>query len=188
MQTLKPPLPDEMPISNGSQESGLWLWRGETPSPAPLRSRSRVERVSALIVSAARSAPWMAPTSGLALIGFAAWAILHLLPGDPSPGNMSAAAPHRVVTPRVARLLTPAPPPLTEAPLDQEQAQSTRVIQSIAIPTHHRTVKWRSKRRSQLAARRSPAPVAHRWASVLVEPCRYQCDWAQGMAWHGGGD
>ena len=194
MEISKPPLPDAMPISNDSQVSGLWLWRGEAPPPRPappVRPASRIEPVAALIVSAARSARWMAPPSGLALIALAAFVTAHLLSGVQSmPGNTSAAALlPPMPAPSLARPISPAPPPpLTEAPLDQVQAPSAPITQVMAGPTQHNTVKWRARHRSPRTLRRSHALFAHRWTPLFIEPCRYQCDdWAEAEVWHGGG-
>jgi hypothetical protein len=93
--------------------------------------------------------------------------------------------------PSPARPISPAPPPLTEPPLDQAQTPSASVTQAMAGPTpQHNTVKSRARRRPPLAARRSHALFAHSWAPASVEPCRYRCDWAEATeatAWHGGG-
>jgi hypothetical protein len=140
------------------------------------------------MISAARSARWMAPPSGLALVGFAAWASLHLLSGGQSVStNTSAAALQPVPAPSLARPISPAPPPLAEAPLDQARAPSPPVTQAVAGPAQHKTVKWRARRRSPLIVRRGHTWFAHRWTPVFMEPCRYQCDWMEPTAWHGGG-
>ena len=189
----RPPPPDAPLISNDSQELGLWLWRGEAPSPRlapPVQPASRLERVATLLISAARSARWMAPPSGLVLLALAAFVTAHLLPGGQSMrGNTSAAALQSVPAPSLARPISPAPPaPLTEEPLDQVQAApSAPVTQAMVGPAQHKTVKWRARHRSRLTVRRSHALFAHRWTPVLVEPCRYGCDWADATAPHGGG-
>lgn len=186
-----PPLPDTMPISNSSQESGLWLWRGEAPSPPPAPSvspPSRIERVAVPIISAARSARWMAVPSGLALVGLAAWVALQLLRGGQSiPGSTPVAAPQPAPTPSLARPISPAPPPITDALLDQVEPPSAPVTQAMAEPTQRKTVKWRARRTSRLAARRSHAWFARSRTPLSIAPCRYQCDWADGTGWHGGG-
>ena len=193
MEASKPPLPDTVPISNDSQETGFWLWQGEAPPPRPapaIQPSSRFERLATAISSAARSARWMGPPSGLALIALAAGLALHLLSGGRSmPGNMSAAAPLPVAAPSLAR---PVSPPLaaslTEAPVDQVQAPSAPTVQAMDGPIRHNPVKWRARRRPSLTARRSHALFARRPTPVFVEPCRYQCDgWAEAAAWHGGG-
>ena len=193
MEASKPPLPDTVPISNDSQETGFWLWQGEAPPPRPapaIQPSARFERLATAIISAARSARWMGPPTGLALIALAAGLALHLLSGGRSmPGNMSAAAPLPVAAPSLAR---PVSPPLaaslTEAPMDQVQAPSAPIVQAMAAPTQHIPVKWRARRRPSLTARRPHALFARRRAPVFVEPCRYQCDgWAEAAAWHGGG-
>src|SRR5271170_734557 len=214
MEASKPPLPvDASPISDDSQESGLWLWRGEVlspgleppvavaPSVAPpcaaaspadmtgvveistpsaVRTPSCIERLRTLFISAARSAPWMAPASVWALIGLAAFVMAHLLPGGHSmPGNTSTAALLPVPAPGLARPISlPPPPPLTEAPLDQVQAPSAPVAQAMAEPTLHKAIKWRASHRSPLTVRRSHPLFAQRWTPVFVEHCRYRCDWA----------
>ena len=172
----------------------------EISTPPAVRPPSRIERLTTLIISAARSARWMAPPSGWALIALAAFVTAHLLPGGQSmPGNMSAAALLPVPAPSVARPISPAPPPpLTEAPLYQVQAPSAPlyqvqapsapVTQAMVGPTQHKPVKWRASQRSRFTVRRSHALFAHSWTPVPVEPCRYQCDgWAEAAAWHGGG-
>ena len=190
METSKPPLPDAVPISNDSQETGLWLWRGEAPLPRPAppgRPSSRIERVATLIISAARSARWMAmPLVALAVT-------LHLLTGGQSmpgkmPGNTSAAAPQPTPAPSLALPISPAPPaPLTEAPLDQAPAPSAPVTQAMADLIQHKAVKRQARHRPPITVRRSPVLLAHRWTPVLVDVCRYGCDWAEATAWHGGG-
>ena len=192
MEASKPPLPNAAPISNDSQESGLWLWRGETPQPPPMPpvpSPSRIERVAARIIAAARSARWLAPPTGLALISLAAWVSLDLLAGIHSmPGKTSVAALSSAPPPGLARQIIPTPPPpLAEAPLDQVPAQSAPVTQAMTEPTQRTAVNWRARHKLPLTARRSHLLYAHRWTPVFDEQCRYHCDWAEAGAWHGGG-
>ena len=193
MEASEPPPPDAPLISNDSEESGLWLWRGEIPPPrpaSPVRLSSRLERVATFFISAARSARWLGPPSGLALIALAAFVTAHLLPGGQSTrGNTSAAALRPVSAPSLARSISPAPPaPLTEAPVDRAQAPSAPITQAVAGLTQHKPVKWRAMHRSRLTVRRSRALFARRRTPVFIAPCRYQCDgWAEAAAWHGGG-
>jgi hypothetical protein len=189
MEASRPPPPDAPLISNDSQESGLWLWRGEAPSPRPappVRPSSRLERVASLFISAARSAGWMGPPSGLALVALAAFVTAHLLPGGQAmPGTTSAAALQSMPAPSLAHSISPAPPaPLIEAPVDRVQAPSAPVRQAMVGPTLHKPVRWRARH----TIRRSHVLFARRWTPVFIQPCRYECDWAQGTAWHGGGD
>jgi hypothetical protein len=199
METSKPPLDDALPISNDRQETGFWLWRGEVPSPQrppTARTSSRMERVAIVIISAARSARWLGPPSVFALIALVAFVTAHLLPGGQSiPANTSAAALGSAPAPRLARPVSPAPPPpLAEAPMERVQARPAALTQETAGPTQEmakpkarKTVKWRVRHRSPITVRSSHALFAHRWAPVIVDACRYGCDWAETTAWHGGG-
>jgi hypothetical protein len=88
MTASEPSLPGAPLVSNDCQESGLWLWHGETPpqgaaSPpaSPDRSSSPVERIADLVGSTARRARWMGPPMGWFLIGFAAFVMAHALSG-----------------------------------------------------------------------------------------------------------
>jgi hypothetical protein len=165
----------------------LLLGAGMTASPA--RPLSRVERIAYLVGSATRRARWMAPPTGLLLIGVAAWVMAYALPGgEPMPGNISAAAPQAVASPSVALPASPAPPAgVPVAPLDQVSAPSGSIAPRMAGQTEHIPAKWRAPRRSRLVVRRVHASRVYRWTPVFWEPCRYQCDWAEVTSWHGGG-
>lgn len=186
------------PISNDSQESGLWLWQGEAPPqseappPAPpARPRSRVERIVDLVGSAAvLRARWMGPPTGWLLMGLAAFVIAHALSaGGPRPGNMPAAAPQPVPSPSVALAASPAPPDgMTVAHLGQMSEPSRSIAQRMPGRNEHIPAKWRTSRRSRLVVRRAYPLLVYRSAPVFREPCRYQCDdLAEGMTWHSGG-
>ena len=208
----QPSSPGAAPISDDSQEPGLWLWQGEAPleseapprgeappqSEAPARPPSRVERIADLAGAAARRAGWMGPPTGWFLIGLAAFVMAHALPGgEPIPGNITAAAPqpvppaaaaapHPMPSPSLALPASPAPPAgMTVAQVDQVAAPSGSIAQRMAGRTEHRPAKWRALRRARLVVRRVRASLLYRWTP---EPCRYQCDdLAEGMTWHGGG-
>jgi hypothetical protein len=194
MEDLTPPLPGRVPISSDSDESGLWLWRGEVPSARPAaaaRLPSRLKRVAAMIGSATRPAQGLLPPSGLVLIGLtlAAWVGLQLLPGGQSmPGKISAAAPAPARSSRTVRPLSPASPaqPIA-APPAQVQMPSVRFTHAMTEPTQHKTAKGRPRRRPPLTTKTANAFFAHRWTPRYDQQCRYQCDWAGEVAWHGGG-
>jgi hypothetical protein len=198
MTASEPSSPGAAPLSNDSQEPGLWLWQGgeapphsEAPPPAsPARPPSRVERIAYLAGSAVRRARWMGPAGGWFLIGLAALVMAHALPGgEPMPGNMPAGATQPVPSPSVTLPASPAPPAgMTVTQLGQLSAPSGSIVQRMAGRTEHKPAKWRAPRRSQFVVRRVHASLVPRWTSVLWEPCRYQCDDGVGvMTWHGGG-
>lgn len=124
MTASQPSSPGAAPISDDSQEPGLWLWQGEAPleseappqSEAPTRPPSRVERIADLAGSAARRAGWLGPPSGWFLIGLAAFVMAHALSGGaPIPGNIPAAAP-QPVPPAAAAAPHPMPSPSLALP------------------------------------------------------------------------
>jgi hypothetical protein len=208
MTASEPSLPGAPLLSNDCQESGLWLWHGETPpqgaaSPpaSPAGSSSRVERIADLVGFAARRARWMGPPTGWFLVGLAAFVMAHALSGDgPIPANTLAAAPQPAPpapaaapqpgpSPSAALPASPTPPTGVPVPqLGQASEPSGSIAQRMARRNEHIPAKWPASRRPQLAARRVYPLLVGRAAPVFPEPCRYQCDdGAEGMTWHGGG-
>jgi hypothetical protein len=198
MTASEPSSPGAAPLSNDSQEPGLWLWQGgeapphsEAPPPAsPARPPSRVERIADFVGSAARWARRMGPSSGWFLIGLAALVMLHALSGgEPMPGNMPAAAPQPVPSPSAALPASPTPPagvPVVQ--LGQVSEPSGSIAKRMAGRNQHIPAKWLASRRSRLIVRRGYPLLVYRSAPVFREPCRYQCDdGAEVMTWHGGG-
>jgi hypothetical protein len=208
MTASEPSLPGAPLVSNDGQESGLWLWQGETPpqgaaSPpaSPVGPSSRVERIADLVGSAARRARWMGPPTGWFLIGLAAFVMAHALSGGgPIPANTLAAAPQPAPpapavapqpgpSPSAALPASPTPPTgVPVAQLGQVSEPSGSIAQRMAGRNEHIPAKWRASRRSRLVVRRVYPLLVYRSAPVFREPCRYQCDdGAEVMTWHGGG-
>jgi hypothetical protein len=202
MTASEPSLPGAPLVSNDGQESGFWLWQGETPpqgaASPPAGSSSRVERIVDLVGSAARRARWMGPPTGWFLIGLAAFVMAHALSGGrPIPANTLAAAPKPAPavapqpgpSPSAALPASPTPPTgVSVAQLRQVSEPSGSIAQRMAGRNEHIPAKWRASRRSRLVVRRVYPLLVYRSAPVFPEPCRYQCDdAAEGMTWHGGG-
>jgi hypothetical protein len=167
------------------------FWHGKAPPPLsapPDGGPSRVERTLKVVVtSAARSPGWMALPGGLALIGLAAWLILHLPPSSQSmPGDTSAAALQPASSPLLAPPISPGlPAGVVEARSKQVQAPSAPITQARAGPAEHKTVRWRRTpdHRSRFIAR--GALFAQRPTPLFADRCPYQCSWAEAMR---GGD
>jgi hypothetical protein len=179
MTVPEPPSPGT--ISNDGQQSGLWLWHGEAPPPPapPVPPPSRIERTVKAVVSAARSAGWMAPPSGMAGIALAAWAALHFLPGGQS---MPTASPRPALSLALRRQPIPAPPAVvTGVALEPVHAPSAPLAKAMGKPTQHKTVKWRASRRPQVIVRRPHVWFDHRLTPVFLQHCPYQCSWAEAM-------
>jgi hypothetical protein len=193
MTASRPSPPDTGPISNESEDPGLWLWHGEAPAageaPPLAPPRSHLKRTAHHLGSAAQRAKWMVAPNAftviwLAVIGLTAWAMLHLLPaGEPMPRNIPVAASQPVSSPTAVR---PAPPPAAVTPvqLDPVPAPPALTAQTVEQSTERKAVKSRAAHRSRLV-KRMHASFVHAWA---WEPCRYNCDnWTVPMTWHGGG-
>ena len=190
MTASEPSSPD-----NERQEQGLWLWHGEAPAQSealpPIQPLSRIKRMTHLLVSVAQRSMRLALNGpaliGLALIGSAAWAMLYFLPtGEPVRGDTSIPAapivqslggvrPARPVPPAAMRIvqLGPAPPPVM-------------IAKTVEEPIEPKTAKSRAWHRSR-HVKRAHATFVHLRTPAYSEPCRYQCDWAGSITWHGGG-
>ena len=158
-------------VSAESQETGLWLWRGEAPPP---RSRpeplSRARGILGRIVAAARSIRWIAPAGGLILILLTATLVLRSTALDRKiPVDTHA------VSPRPGSTLIPShsliPPPSIELPgvrLDQVQMPPPPAAQMMARPAEGQMVKRRVQARSPASVRGTRASFAHRGSPVLI--------------------
>lgn len=198
MTGSEPLSPDAAPAAGVNQESGLWLWRGEEPPPAEASApaspdmasvRAWIDQTAPRLVLAARRARWLALPGGLAVVGFAAFATVHLLTSaKPSISADVPAVAVAVVTmapPNTAPSAVLQPPP--ELPASQPEAAPAPPAPpapATAERAEPQTVKSRVSHRVRHAVKRAHAAYARRWA---WEACRYQCDWQQPMSWHGGG-
>jgi hypothetical protein len=190
MTAAEPSATDAAPASNESREPGLWLWHGETlrsASAPPGRPRPRIERTLKFMISAARSAWWMAPLGGLALIGVAAWLTPYLPTGGQAmPGDTPAVALQPASSPSLSPPIGPVPAAgATWLPLEQLQAPSASIRQAMVGPAKDKPLKRRTPRRSRVIAGRPHALFAHRWTPAFLAHCPYQCSWAEAMR---GGD
>lgn len=205
MTASDPSLPDAAPAGSVSPESGLWLWRGAVPpaaealaSPPPdtAGARSRIEQIAHRLGTSAARVQWLALPGGLAVVGLAALAMVHLLTSvKPSMlGNGPDVVPSAVAmaSPAAAPSAVPQPPPPFPAgqpeaapalPAAQEAPPAPLAPPTLG-PAERQTAKSRPSHRVHHAVRRLRAAHARRWA---WEACRYQCDWGQPMSWHGGG-
>lgn len=187
--------PEPSSPDNERQEQGLWLWHGEAPAQGealpPIQPLPRIKRMTHLFVSVAQRSMRLALNGpaliGLALIGSAAWAMLYLLPtGEPVPGDapipaapvvqsLGSARPARPVPPAAIPIvqLDPAPPPVMIAKTVEEPIE----------PKTGKSRAWRGSRH----VKRAHAAFVHLRTPAYSEPCRYQCDWAGSITWHGGG-
>jgi hypothetical protein len=156
-------------VSAESQETGLWLWRGEAPpprsSPEPL-SGGRV--ILGRIVAAARWTGWIAPAGGLLLVLLATSLVLRSTALD-----RRISVDTRTVSPQAASPLIAThsriPPPSIELPglrLDQVQMPPTASMQMMAQPTEGQMVKGRAQRRSPPSVRRTRASSSRRGSPV----------------------
>jgi hypothetical protein len=184
------------PPDNERQESGLWLWHGEAPTQSRALPRiqplSRIKRMTHLLVSAAQRSMQLALNGpaliGLALIGSAAWAMLYLQPiGEPVRGDTPVAASPPIPPPGVVRPASPVPSkPVAIARLEPVPAPPASIAQTDQEPIKHKTEKSRAWRGSR-HVKRVHAAFVYRRTPAYWEPCRYQCDWAGSITWHGGG-
>jgi hypothetical protein len=191
MTASEPSSPD-----NERQDPGLWLWHGEAPAQSealpPIQPSSRAQRITDLLFSATQRVGWPMPPNGpaiwLALIGLAAWAMLYLLPsGEPMPRNMTAAASPPIPPLGVVRPASPVPPTAVAiARLDPVSAPRASIAQTRQEPIEHKTGKSRAWHGSR-HGKRAHTAFLHLRAPAYWEPCRYQCDWARSITWHGGG-
>ena len=188
MTASEPSSPD-----NDRQEPGLWLWHGEAPAQSetlpPIQPLSRIKRMMHLLVSAAQRSMGLASNGsaliGLALIGSAAWAMLYLLPIE-EPGDTTAAASPPIPPPGVVRPASPVPSkPVAIARLEPVPPPPASVAQTDQEPIEHKTAKLRAWHRSR-HEKRGHAAFVHLRTPAYSEPCRYQCDWAGSISWHGG--
>jgi hypothetical protein len=207
MTASEPLLPDAAPAAGVNQEGGLWLWRGEapptaeTPAPPPpdtpptASARSRIEQTAHRLGVAARRARWLALPGGLALVGLAAFAMVHLLTSAKPPiaGIGPAIAPVAAAMTPAASVVaidtaTAAPAPPSQSAPEMPAVRSEGAVAPLGAPTavtaEHQTAKSRASHRVRHAVKRAHARYSRRWA---WEACRYQCDWQQPMSWHGGG-
>ena len=189
MTASEPSSPD-----NERQEPGLWLWHGEAPAqseaPPPIQPLSRIKRITQQLVSAGQPSVRMALNGpaliGLAVIGSAAWAMLYLQP-IVQPGDTTAAASPPMPPVGVVRPASPSPSQAVAiARLEPVPPPPTSITQEGQEPTEHKTAKSRAWHRSGLGKRASAA-FFYRGPPAYSEPCRYQCDWAGSISWHGGG-
>lgn len=191
MTASEPSSPD-----NERQDPGLWLWHGEAPAQSealpPIQPSSRAQRITDLLFSATQRAGWLMPPNGpaiwLALIGLATWAMLYLLPsGEPMPRNMTAAASPPIPPLGVVRPASPVPSTAVAiARLDPVSAPRASIAQTRQEPIEHKTGKSRAWHGSR-HGKRALTAFLHLRAPAYWEPCRYQCDWASSITWHGGG-
>jgi hypothetical protein len=192
MTASEPPSPE-----NERQEPGLWLWHGEAPAQnealPPIQPLSRAKRITDLLVSAGQRARRLASPNGpaliaLALLGSAAWAMLYLLPsGEPVRGIRPVSASPPIPRPGVIRAASPVPSTAVAiARLAPVPAAPASIAQTGQEPIEHKTGKSRAWHRSR-HVKRAHAAFVHLRTPVYWEPCRYQCDWAGSITWHGGG-
>jgi hypothetical protein len=191
MTASEPSSPD-----NERQEPGLWLWHGEAPAQSealpPIQPSSRAQRITDLLASATQRAGWLTPPKGpaisLALIGLAAWAMLYLLTsGEPMPGDTTAAASAPIPPLGVVRPASTVPSTAVAiARLDPVPAPPASIAQTGQGPIERKTGKSWAWYRSR-HGKRAHAAFIHLRAPAYWEPCRYQCDWAGSITWHGGG-
>ena len=154
-------------MSNESQESGLWLWRGKAPPPSGPKPASRVRQILGCILSAARWGDWLALAGGLTLALFAASAVLHSTPrGEPVPSD----------TPTVARPIIAEPPAEVTAQTDQVQLPSAPTAPMTAGEPERQVAKRQTHRTGSATVRKTHLLLARR-VSPPFEP----------MTWHGGG-
>lgn len=186
-----PPSADTELIGTGNEESGLWLWHGEAlPPPSLAQPKSRVGRILAHMVPAARWAGWIALPSGLAVALLVVSVMMHSpRPDKPVPADAPAVPPQPLPSPAATPPIIPAPPmipaPLTEPTADQSgqvQVPSAPTAQMSGRRPEHDRAKWHAQRTSPPTARKTHASVAHRGSPVMVPGVL-----TPPMTWHGGG-
>jgi hypothetical protein len=190
MTVSEPSSPD-----NDRQEPGLWLWQGEAPAQRealpPIRPLSRIKRMTHLLASAAQRSMRLALNGpaliGLALIGSAAWATLYLLPvGEPVRGDTPVAAAPTVQSLGSVRPAKPVPPAAMPSVQLGPAPPPVSIAKTVKEPIEPKTTKSRAWHRLR-HVKKAHAAFVHLRTPAYSEPCRYQCDWAGSITWHGGG-
>jgi hypothetical protein len=196
MPASEPLPPDTAAISNNREESGLWLWHGEAPAQSgaalPAPPPSGVRRIVPFVASAAHNVrgclgPPGALALGLAVIGFAAWAMVFALSGgEPVPRKAAVAASAPLLSPSVATAASSTVPAVARPPQPEAvPALPPSFVQTAKERTERETIKPRVSHRWR-HVKKARASFARTWTE---EPCRYHCDAsAEPMTWRGGGD